>query len=130
MTVDRHSANLEQEKAFEAVMIFKEPVLTFVSRPAATRIKARCIRAGSLTHKRASDWYCHTNHCGFCNSPTDRYPGSTGEEVQYLVQLHDMAVDHVDDLQLMLVQLFGCRRTAVLHDHDTVALIHETAHRG
>ena len=39
-------------------------------------------------------------------------------------------VDHVDDLELLLVQLHRRRHAAILDDHDVEALIGKAAHRG
>ncbi len=41
-----------------------------------------------------------------------------------------MAVDRVDDLQFVVVQFHGARRTAILHDDDAEALVHRAPHRG
>lgn len=45
------------------------------------------------------------------------------EEGKDLVELNDMAIDHVDDFELALVQLVGRSSSTIVNDHHTEALV-------
>ena len=67
-------------------------------------------------------------------NPADRILGRNHLDLQGIkfsqfVQLHDVAVDHVDDFQFALMQFIGGRGAAVI-DYDHIeAFVGQAAHR-
>jgi len=53
---------------------------------------------------------------------------STRIKFTQFVQLHDMAVDHVDDFQFALMQFIGGRGAAVIDDDHIEAFVGQAAH--